>query len=60
MERYTYTISGYYYSNDEKKYFYEEVEAIDNIEAMQIVIGKYAWKESLDGNTFKLDFIHYD
>ena len=57
---YTYTISGYYFAGEERKHFYEEIEAHDNIEAMEIVIGRLAWKESLEGNTFYLQFIHYD
>lgn len=55
-----YTISGYYFADDERKYFYEELFATDNSVAMEQVIGKYAWAESLEGKTFKLDVIHYD
>ena len=57
---YNYQISGYYYAGNERKRFEEIVPARDNIEAMQIVIGKIAWHESLEGNTFKLDVIHYE
>lgn len=57
---YKYKISGYYFAGEERKYFNEVVMATDNIEAMQIAIGIYAWNESLEGNTFKLDVIHYD
>ncbi len=62
---YSYEISGYYFVTDEsghceRKHFDEEVTAQDNVEAMEMVIGAYAWKESLAGNTFKLDTIHYE
>ena len=62
---YEYRISGYYISinnsgEEIEKHFCEEVAADTNIEAMQIVVGKYAWLESRDGNFFRLDFIHYD
>ena len=57
---YKYEISGYYFSNNERKRFEEIVEAQDNIEAMKIVIGQIAWQESIAGNTFKLDVIHYE
>ena len=61
MDTYTYAISGYYTINgNEQKHFHEEIEAKNNIEAMEIVIGKLAWDESLKGNTFMLDLIHYD
>ena len=59
-QKYMYNISGYYFANDERKYFYEDIEAEDNFQAMKLVIGKLAWKESNDGNTFKLDLIHYE
>ena len=57
---YEYIISGYYIAGDERKHFWQEVKANDNIEAMKIVIGELAWKESLEGNSFYLDLIHYD
>jgi hypothetical protein len=57
---FSYEISGYYFANDERKRFEEIVDARDNTEAMEMVIGAYAWKESLAGNTFKLDTIHYE
>lgn len=59
-EMYKYQVSGYYFAGQERKYFNEIITASDNTEAMQIVIGKHAWHESLEGNTFKLDVIHYD
>lgn len=59
-ELYEYNISGYYFANDERKHFEKELWARDNIEAMKIVIGELAWQESLLGNTFKLDTIHYE
>lgn len=56
-----YIISGYYSNGVENKiHFYEEVEAYDNIQAMKLVIGDLAWKESLAGNSFYLDLIHYE
>lgn len=57
---YTYNISGWYFSNDMRLPFNKDVEAKNNIEAMKMVIGEIAWKESLEGNTFKLDVIHYE
>lgn len=60
QEMYKYQISGYYFAGEERKHFEDTIIASDNIEAMQIAIGKYAWQESLEGNTFKLDVIHYD
>lgn len=62
---YSYEISGYYFVTDEnghceRKRFEEVVDARDNTEAMEMVIGAYAWKESLARNTFKLDTIHYE
>ena len=57
---YKYRISGYYFAGQERKHFEDIIIASDNIEAMQIAIGMYAWHESLEGNTFKLDVIHYD
>lgn len=62
---YKYEISGYYLVIDdhghcERKRFEEVVEARDNVEAMRIVVGEFAWQESLLGNTFKLDVIHYE
>lgn len=58
---YKYTISGYYSNGVEDRiHFHEEVEAHNNIEAMKLVIGALAWKESLAGNTFYLELIHYE
>lgn len=59
-ELYKYQISGYYFADDEGKRFEEYVYAQNSIEAMKIVIGDIAWNESLEGRTFKLDFIHYE
>ena len=59
-ERYRYYISGYYIANGERKHFGEEITATDNIEAMQKVIGLLAWGESIKGNNFRLDAIHYE
>ena len=55
-----YRISGYYFANEERKHFDEVIFAEDNHKAMEQVIGKYAWQESLEDKTFKLDVIHYD
>ena len=60
IEMYSYRISGTYYSDDELKHFDEIIRAQSNITAMQIAIGAYAWEESLDGHSFRLDTIHYD
>ena len=57
---YKYEISGYYFNGEGRIHFEEVVEATDNIEAMKIVIGGIAWKESLNGNSFLLDTIHYE
>lgn len=60
-EMYKYEISGYYFANDdERTHFCHQVEARDNVEAMEIVVGKIALSESRAGNTFKLDVIHYE
>ena len=59
-KKYRYYISGYYFAGGEKKHFGEELMAVDNIEAMQKVLGMLAWKESIEGNSFMLDTIHYD
>lgn len=45
---------------DEYKHFEEIVWAENNTVAMEMVIGKNAWAESLNGRTFQLDVIHYD
>jgi hypothetical protein len=60
VEMYKYNISGWYFSNDMRKPFNKDVDARDNIEAMKIVIGELAWKESIEGNAFLLDVIHYE
>ena len=62
-EMYQYEISGYYFANDnedERTHFDHIVEARNNVEAMEMVIGKIAWSESRAGNSFKLDVIHYE
>lgn len=61
---YEYMITGWYISTkpdgeEIEKHFSETVNANTNIEAMQMVIGKYAWLESKDGNAFYLTFINY-
>lgn len=65
VQLYQYNISGYYLAIDskgkcEKKHFEEIVSAKDNVDAMRMVIGEFAWNESLLGNTFKLDMVHYE
>ena len=62
---YRYRISGYYLVTDDhgkcdRKHFDEEIEAQDNVDAMRMVIGEFAWTESLNGNMFRLDTIHYE
>lgn len=60
-EKYMYNISGCYIANDnERTHFSHTVEASDNVEAMEIVVGKIALSESRAGNSFKLDVIHYE
>ena len=62
---YKYRISGYYIVTDdhghcERKHFDEEVEAKDNVDAMRMIIGEFAWQESLRDNMFRLDTVHYE
>lgn len=59
---YKYNVSGYYKVNgtEEEKYFNEDVCAVDNIVAMQMVLGKVAWEESLEGNSVMFDRFHYE
>lgn len=60
-EIYKYEISGYYFANeDERTHFYHIIDARDEVEAMEMVVGKIALSESRAGNTFKLDVIHYE
>ena len=60
-EMYMYEVSGSYFANgEERTYFFHIVEARNNVEAMEMVIGKIAWSESRAGNSFKLDVIHYE
>ena len=62
-EMYQYEISGYYFANDnedERTHFDHIVEARNNVEAMEMVVGKIAMSESRVGNSFKLDVIHYE
>lgn len=59
-EMYRYQISGYYFEEGERKHFYEEVEATDNIEAMKIVLGDLMWKAGLEDKAVRLDVIHYE
>lgn len=61
-EMYRYEISGYYFEGDERKHFDEEVEAPNNIAAMQMVLGQIMWEsgEHLSNKPVKLDTIHYE
>ena len=61
-EMYLYEISGYYYEGAERKHFCKEVEAPDNIVAMQMVLGEIMWNscEYFNDSTVKLDYIHYE
>lgn len=60
---YKYEISGYYFEYDEhavaehKHFDFEEIEAPDNIIAMQIALGKIMLNTE---NAVKLDVIHYE
>lgn len=50
-----YTISGFYFAGGVRNRFCEEVYAESHGKAVDLVIGKYAWIESLVGNSFKFD-----
>lgn len=59
---YKYEISGYYFEYDEhavaeRKHFDFEIEAPDNIIAMQIALGRIMLNTE---NAVKLDVIHYE
>lgn len=58
--KYNYEISGWYIVNEERKHFDVEIQAESNTQAIEIVVGKLAWEESLKGNSFLLDMIHYE
>ena len=60
VKMYQYRITGYYYAGEEHKRFDEELWAENNSIAMERVIGMYALMETLTGNPFVLDVIHYD
>ena len=55
-----YQITGYYFADGERRRFEEYPFAEDNSKAMEQVIGKIAWKTSLEGKKFELDVIHYE
>lgn len=59
---YRYAISGYYFEGNERKHFYKEISAPDNITAMQMVLGEIMWQSSRHFNDapVKLDCIHYE
>lgn len=61
-EMYRYEISGYYFEGDERKQFDEEVEAPNNIVAMQMVLGQIMLEsvEHFNNKPVKLDTIHYE
>ncbi len=61
-ETYKYNISGYYKVNgtEEEKYFNQDIEATSNTEAIEMVLGKIAWKESLEGDSVMFDRFHYE
>ena len=61
-EMYRYEISGYYFEGDERKHFNKEVEAHNNIVAMQMVLGQIMWEsgEYFNNKPVKLDTIHYE
>lgn len=58
--KYNYEISGWYIANGERKHFNVGIQAESNSQAMEIVVGRLAWDESLKGNSFRLDMIHYE
>lgn len=57
---YTYIVSGYYFENNERKHFSEEVKAPTNSVAVQIVLGKIMWNSHKYYNDapVKLDCVH--
>lgn len=63
---YKFTISGYYNTIDKEgnketdKYFWNELEAKDSTTAVQIVLGKVSWNESLEGKYVIFDKFHYE
>lgn len=57
---YRYAISGGYFEEDTRRYFYEEVEATNNVDAIKIVLGDIAWKASLEGQRVMIDTVHYE
>ena len=60
VQMYLYNIRGYYFADDERKRFEKELYARDNVSAMAEIIGYFAWYESTEGKTFKLEVIHYE
>ena len=61
-EMHLYEISGFYYEGAERKHFCKEVEAPDNIVAMQMVLGEIMWNscEHFNDAAVKLDCMHYE
>lgn len=63
---YKFIISGYYNTIDKEgnketdKYFRNELEAEDSITAVQIVLGKVSWNESLEDKYVVFDRFHYE
>ena len=63
---YKFIISGYYNTIDKEgnketdKYFWNELEAEDSITAVQIVLGKVSWDESLEDKYVVFDRSHYE
>lgn len=61
---YKFMISGYYNTIDKEgnketdKYFWNELEAKDSTTAVQIVLGKVSWNESLEGKYVIFDRFH--
>lgn len=55
-----FNVSGYYFAGNERKYFNNDVFATDEFTASEMVIGKYAWYESINGNSLKIDCMHYE
>lgn len=58
--KFNYKISGWYIANRKRKRFDVEIQAESYTQAIEIVIGKLAWEESLKRNSFLLDIIHYE
>lgn len=61
MELYHYCISGWFWAGAEYRHFDEEVDARTSSDALELVVGRLAWKINVwEEKSFKLDVIHYE